>query len=90
MNTLNFTVASSTATKNGLYCNKLVNKSEISVQTEFGTVSSERQYTLYMFTDKQNPVGMSASLNLDNFDIVTKEYDVNGETIPLKYAYPKR
>lgn len=94
MNTKMFEVASSTATQNGNYCNKLVNKSVIEIQTEFGTISQERQKTLYLFTKTPNQVGFKANLNLDLFDIIEKPFtiineDGNEETIMLSYAYPK-
>lgn len=89
-----FTIESSNETKNGNFCNKLLNKDIIKVETEFGVVEQERQSTYYLFTKQQNEVGKQAGLNLDLFDVVVKPYeiDVNGnkETIELKYLYPKR
>lgn len=89
-----FTVESSNPTKNGNFCNKLVNKSIMEVETEFGKVTQERSKTYYLFTDKQNAKGVSGPLNLAQFDVVTKPYDIetdNGmETIQLDYLYPKR
>jgi len=88
-------VVSSNPTKNGNFCNKLQNKSVISVETEFGVISQERQSTFYLFTDKQNEIGKSAELDLAKFDIVEKEYEIlegdnAGEIISLKQLYPKR
>lgn len=92
---LELTVESSTKTKNDNFCNKLQAKSVVSVETEFGVVESERQVTYYLFTNKENPKGMKAKLNLAAFDIVEKEYpflDETGaqQTAALKYLYPKR
>lgn len=88
-------VVSSNKTKNDNFCNKLQNKSVIEVETEFGTVSQERQSTFYLFTDKANEVGKEADLDLAKFDIIEKSYDITegelaGETISLKYLYPKK
>lgn len=89
-----FTIESSNKTKNNNFCNKLVNKSTISVETEFGKVEQERQSTYYLFTTTQNETGKKAKLNLGLFDVVEKPYtiDVDGspEEIKLKYLYPKR
>ncbi len=89
-----FTVESSNPTKNGNFCNKLVNKSTLVVETDFGKVEQERSKTYYLFTDKQNTKGTSGPLNLAQFDVVTKPYDIETEdgteTIHLDYLYPKR
>lgn len=89
-----FTIESSNPTKNGNYCNKLLNKDTIKVETEFGMVEQERQTTYYLFTKQKNEVGKQAGLNLDLFDVVTKPYEIEvegeKETIELKYLYPKR
>ena len=91
-----FTVESSSPTKNGNFCNKLINKDTITIETDFGKVKQERSTTYYLFTDKQNDEGLKAQLNLDVFDIVEKPYKfVDQETgaeeeISLKYLYPKR
>ena len=89
-----FTIESSNPTKNGNYCNKLINKDTIKVSTEFGEVEQERQSTYYLFTKQQNEVGKQAGLNLELFDVVTKPYEIEvegeKETIELKYLYPKR
>jgi len=95
MNNAIFTVVSSTSTKNNNFCNKLTNKQVFEVQTEFGTVKQERSKTYYLFTDKQNAVGVSAPLDVSKFDVVTKPYDIKHEdgsieTITLDYLYPKR
>lgn len=94
MSVLQLKVESSNPTKNNNFCNKLVNKSTITVETDFGTVEQERTSTYYLFTKKQNEKGMEAKLDLALFDIVEKDYeiDVDGspETIQLKYLYPKR
>lgn len=88
-----FKVESSNPTKNGNFCNKLVNKSTLVVETEFGKVEQERSKTYYLFTDKQNAKGTSGPLDLAQFDVVTKSYDtgdVEVGTIKLDYLYPKR
>jgi GH43 family beta-xylosidase len=90
-----FTIKSSTETKNGNFCNKLVNKDTISIETEFGTVKQERQSTYYLFTQQQNEVGKQAGLNLALFDVIEKPYTIKNdegieEEIILKYLYPKR
>lgn len=90
-----FTVESSTSTKNGNFCNKLQSKKVTKVETEFGVVETEQQTTYYLFTNKENPKGMKAKLNLDLFDVVAKEYpfvdEAGAEQVAaLKYLYPKR
>lgn len=90
-----FTIQSSNKTKNGNFCNKLVNKDTITIETDFGVVEQERQSTYYLFTKQQNEVGKQAGLNLALFDTIEKPYtikDENGveEEIKLKYLYPKR
>lgn len=94
MSIVSFKVASSNPTKNNNFCNKLVSKETITVDTEFGKVEQERTQTYYLFTTQQNPKDMEAKLDLGLFDTVEKDYeiDVDGskETIQLKYLYPKR
>lgn len=94
MSIITLKVASSNPTKNNNFCNKLVSKETISVQTEFGQVEQERTQTFYLFTTQKNNVDMEAKLDLALFDVVEKDYeiDVDGskETIQLKYLYPKR
>ena len=92
---LELTVESSSKTKNDNFCNKLVSKTIAKVETEFGTVESERTATYYLFTNKQNAVGMKANLNLEAFDVVAKQYPFVDEagveqSATLKYLYPKR
>jgi hypothetical protein len=95
MNNVNeFTVVSSNPTKNGNFCNKLQNKSEMSQQTVFGQAKSERQTTYYLFTDKANSVGMVGALDITQFDVLSKPYkakknDGTIEVVQLKYLYPK-
>jgi hypothetical protein len=95
MNKVELLVESSTKTKNDNFCNKLVNKSIIEIDTDFGKVSQERTSTYYLFTEKENEKGMKASLDLELFDIIEKEYpfvdDEGAEQVAtLKYLYPKR
>ena len=94
MNTSEFTVISSNITKNNSFCNKLQAKDEQSAATVFGTATSVRQNTVYLFTDKQNAVGTKGMLDLNQFDIVTKPFtipngDDAGTVVDLKYLYPK-
>jgi hypothetical protein len=89
------TVESSTKTKNDNWCNKLVSKTVRKIDTEFGTVESEQTVTYYLFTNKENPKGLEANLNLEAFDVVAKEYEFVDEAgatqvAALKYLYPKR
>lgn len=91
---MQLTVISSTATKNGTFCNKLQNKSEISQDSVFGASKQERQKTYYLFTDKQNEVGMVGDLDLNNFDVIDKPFQIANadgttEDITLSYLYPK-
>jgi len=91
---LELTVESSNPTKNGNYCNKLVAKSVISVQTAFGVVEQERQSTYYLFTKTANNKGVKAQMDISLFDVISKDYEIineagNPETIQLKYLYPK-
>ena len=90
----NFTVVSSTKTQNGTFCNKIVNKSVVSINTDFGMVEQNRQETYYMFTKSQNQVGAIGQLDPNDFKIVKKLYtipndDGTTEEITLKYLYPK-
>ena len=90
-----FTVVSSTPTQNGAFCNKIANKSEVTVQTAFGTMRQNRQETYYLFTESQNSVGSTGRLDPDNFRIVEKSYtipddDGSAKEITLKYLYPSR
>jgi len=89
-----FTVVSSTKTQNGTFCNKIVNKSVASIDTDFGVVEQNRQETYYMFTNEQNQVGSIGQLDPNDFKIVEKLYtipndDGTTEEIILKYLYPK-
>ena len=90
------TVKSSTPTKNNSFCNKLFAQViGAPVVSAFGSTTSSSQETYYLFTDKQNAVGFSAQLDLDQFDVVTKPFgmakeDGTVENINLKYLYPKR
>ena len=85
---LTLTVDSSTQTENNNFCNKLI--AEVSVATPFGNAKSRQ--TFYMFTDKANNKGITAQLDLSNFDVVEKDYinPENNESMKLKYIYPKR
>ena len=90
-----FTVKSSTQTKSGNFCNKLVSKSINRKNTDFGTVEQERQTTVYLFTKQQNEIGSKGNLILEQFDIVEKPFTFTSEdgditTATLKYLYPKR
>ncbi len=94
MNKGEFIVVTSTPTKNGNFCNKLQNKSEISQSTVFGQAKSERQTTYYLFTDKQNNVGMIGALDVNQFDVIAKPFEIanddgSKELVQLKYLYPK-
>ena len=82
------TVDKSTKTENGNFCNKLV--AESSVNTVFGSAVTRSTY--YMFTDQQNAVGTTGTLDLSQFDIVESEYKPEGsdDVIMLKKLYPKR
>jgi hypothetical protein len=91
---MEFSVVSSSPTKNGNFCNKIQNKSVIKVETEFGNVEQERQQTFYLFTKTQNEIGKKANLDISKFEVVSKDYNIEegelaGETITLKYLYPK-
>jgi hypothetical protein len=86
-------VETSTKTKNNNYMTKLVGKTE-GVKTAFGEVEGGNR-TFYMFTDQENPKGLSAEIELDDFDVVKNDYpftDDKGEeqTAVLSYLYPKR
>lgn len=84
---ITLTVASSTKTENGNYCNKLV--AQESVKTDFGNATTRQTY--YMFTDQENKVDATGKLDLSAFDVVEKEWDNSeGQTMTLKYLYPLR
>ena len=93
MSKITLEVAQSTKTENGNFMNKLVGKGA-SVATAFGSVEGGKR-TFYMFTDKENAKGLSAEINLSDFDTVKREYpfvDDKGveQTATLSYLYPKR
>ena len=82
-----------TKTVNGNYMNKLVGQGE-TVSTAFGEVEGGKR-TFYMFTDTKNQKGTEGELDLNNFDIVKKEYEFVDEegkdqVATLSYLYPKR
>ena len=80
-------VASSTKTENGNFCNKLV--AQESVSTVFGNATTRQTY--YLFTDQENKEGTSGKMDLSAFDIVEKPWTSDdGESMTLKYIYPKR
>lgn len=92
-NVISLTVESSTATKNGNFANKLVGKTE-GVKTAFGEVEGGKR-TFYMFTDKQNQVGTTGDVDLNQFDTIVNDYpftDEHGDEqiAKLSYLYPKR
>ena len=91
----NLTVESSNVTVNNSFCNKLVSKTEIITPTVFGNSISQTQETYYLFTDKANAKGFTAQLDIANFDVVEKPFEITNdkgiaETIQLKYLYPRR
>ena len=92
-NLITLAVAASTKTTNGNFMNKLTGAGE-SVKTAFGTVEGGKR-TFYMFTDQANAVGLSAPVDLNQFDLVKRDYpfvDEKGvaQTALLSYLYPKR
>lgn len=93
-NLVRLTVKSSKLTSKGTYLNKLVNIKTTTVDTAFGANSQSSQSTYYMFTDQMNTVGTTGELDLDKFDVVTEqvEMEIDGEikNLSLKKLYPKR
>ena len=90
---INLTVETSTSTKNGNFANKLIGKGA-EVATAFGKVEGGKR-TFYMFTDTQNAKGLSADIELNNFDQVKRDYpfvdDKGAEQVAtLTYLYPKK
>ena len=93
MSKINLTIDVSTKTKNGNFMNKLVGAGA-SVKTAFGSVEGGKR-TFYMFTDQENAKGLSADIELDNFDQVKREYpfvdDKGAEQVAtLTYLYPQK
>lgn len=87
MNKVLLTVESSTKTENNNFCNKLV--SNETVATAFGKASTRQ--TFYLFTDQANAKGTTGELDLNGFDIVEKDFtNPEGDSMKLKYLYPKR
>jgi hypothetical protein len=91
MSKINLSVDVSTKTKNGNFMNKLIGAGA-SVATAFGSVEGGKR-TFYMFTDQENAKGLSAEIELDNFDQVKREYpfvdDKGAEQVAtLTYLYP--
>jgi len=90
---ITLTVAKSSLTKNKNFMNKLTGEGA-SVATAFGSVQGG-QRTFYMFTDKENAKGLSAEIELDNFDQVKRQYpfvdeDGKEQEATLTYLYPLR
>jgi hypothetical protein len=90
---INLTIDVSTKTKNDNFMNKLVGKGA-EVATAFGKVEGGKR-TFYMFTDQENAKGLSAEVELDNFDQVKRDYpfvdDKGAEQVAtLTYLYPKK
>lgn len=93
MSKINLTVEVSTKTKNGNFMNKLTGAGQ-SVATAFGQVEGGKR-TFYMFTDQENAKGLSAEIELNNFDQVKREYpfvDDKGveQVATLTYLYPQK
>lgn len=94
-NVLKLKVEVSKATTNeGVFFNKLVGAGK-KIKTFAGMVEGAKR-TFYMFSDTLTEVGTEGELDLDNFDIVPKEFAyVDEETgveeiAKLSYLYPKR
>jgi hypothetical protein len=92
-NVINLTVEVSTKTKNNNFMNKLTGVGT-SVATAFGKVEGGKR-TFYMFTDQANAVGLSADVDLNQFDLIKRDYpfvDDKGvaQVAVLSYLYPKR
>jgi len=84
-----FEIMSSTPTKKGNFCNKIV--TEITQETRLGLSSSRRVF--YIFTDRENTPGNKASLDLALFNQVSAPFTFEEEgeevTATLTYLYPK-
>lgn len=86
-----YTVVSSTPTKNGNFCTKIQNVSRNSQVTAFGNVEGKSQETYYFFTQVQPAIGFKAQMDVNLFDIVNKKFTTEDDgDITLKYLYPKR
>jgi hypothetical protein len=93
--TLELQCVSSTETQDKTgYINKLQHKSTISATTPFGAKTQPVQHTFYMKTDTPVKPGFKASLNLDEYRITERPYDIddassdlNGQTIMLKWLH---
>ena len=91
---IKLTIDRCTKTEQDNYSNKLIAPGEI-VKTPFGNVEGAKR-TFYMFTDQMNEKGVQAEIDLDEFDIVKREWDTVDEktqkeiTITITTLYPKR
>ena len=81
-----------TSSKNGGFILKLQNKEEKSIETPFGKKTQTSQNTYYMKVDEECAVGTEAELNVDDFNVIERQYtiddessDLHGETIQLKW-----
>jgi hypothetical protein len=93
MSKITLTIDKSVKTVNDNFMNKLIGKGN-SVTTAFGTTEGGRR-TFYMFTDQENAKGLSAEVDLSQFDQIKREYpftdDQGAEQVAtLTYLYPKK
>lgn len=58
-------------------------------ETAFGKQTAGHYY-MFIVGEPKLAVGESAEINLDDFEVVEREYTHEGETMTLKYLYPKR
>lgn len=77
------TCVSSTQSENGGFINKLVHKSTKSIDTPFGKKTQPVQHTFYMKTDEAVPADTQAEMNLDEFRITERSFEVTDSTSEL-------
>lgn len=86
-----FKVISSTPTDNGSgFITKLQHKTVVTVDTEFGKKTQQRQETYYIKLDNQVAVGLEKPLSLEKFDIVERLFTTDeGDELTLKWLFLK-
>ena len=72
MKTITLTIEACTKTSNDNFMNKLVGKTP-GIKTAFGTAEGGKR-TFYLFTDQENAKGVSAEIDLEQFDVIKRDY----------------
>ena len=94
-NLISLTVMKCTATpKQDGFIVKLQNKVEKTVATPFGAKTASTQVTYYAKFDNASPVGMVGSIDLDDFRLETRDFEIPdgdnaGQVVEMKWLHIK-